>query len=59
MEAVVLKGEDIVLEEVAGPQIKDPFGRMVRKTTSAICGADLHMIHGTMTSTVVSMNVSE
>ncbi len=50
MEAVVLKGvDDIGLEQVAGPQIKDPFGGMVRIATSATCGADLHMICGTIT----------
>lgn len=38
----------ICLEEVKKPTIKDPFDALVKITTSAICGTDLHFIRGTM-----------
>lgn len=53
MKAVVFQGVgDVRLEEVPDPQIKEPFDAIVRITTSAICGTDLHMIRGTMTGMV-------
>jgi threonine dehydrogenase-like Zn-dependent dehydrogenase len=49
MKAVVWHGVgDIRLDEVAEPTIKIPTDAVVRLTTSAICGTDLHMIRGTM-----------
>ncbi|MER6325639.1 zinc-dependent alcohol dehydrogenase [Streptomyces coelicoflavus] len=49
MKAVVWKGlGDIGLEDVPEPEIKDPYDAIVRITTSAICGTDLHFVRGTM-----------
>ena len=49
MKAVVWRGVgDIRLENVKEPKIKDPTDAIVRITSSAICGTDLHMIRGTM-----------
>ncbi|OWA11835.1 glutathione-dependent formaldehyde dehydrogenase [Streptomyces sp. CS113] len=49
MKAVVWKGlGDIGLEDVPEPKIKDPYDAIVRITTSAICGTDLHFVRGTM-----------
>ncbi len=49
MKAIVFhKIGDIRLEDVPTPKIKDPFDAIVKITTSAICGTDLHMIRGTM-----------
>ncbi|MFY1693010.1 zinc-dependent alcohol dehydrogenase [Plantactinospora sp. WMMB782] len=49
MKAVTWHGVgDIRLEEVADPEIKDPTDAVVRITTSAICGTDLHFARGTM-----------
>ena len=39
---------DIRLEDVSDPQIQDPTDAIVRITTSAICGTDLHLVRGTM-----------
>jgi threonine dehydrogenase-like Zn-dependent dehydrogenase len=39
---------DIRLEDVPDPVIQDPYDAIVRITTSAICGTDLHFIRGTM-----------
>ena len=53
MKAVVFQGVgDIRLEDVPDPEIKEPFDAIVRITTSAICGTDLHMIRGTMSGMV-------
>lgn len=50
MKAVVFHGVgDIRLENVAEPKIKEPTDAIVRLTSSAICGTDLHMIRGTFT----------
>src|SRR5437763_2249211 len=52
MKAVVFHGiGDIRLEEVAEPEIKDPTDAVVRITTSAICGTDLHIVRGTFPGT--------
>ncbi len=50
MKAVVFHGiGDIRLDDVKEPKIKEPTDAIVRITSSAICGTDLHMIRGTMT----------
>lgn len=50
MKAVVWRGVgDIRYEEVELPKIQKPTDAIVRITTSAICGTDLHMIRGTLT----------
>ena len=43
---------DIRLEEVPEPQIKRPTDAIVRLTSSAICGTDLHFIRGTVSDMV-------
>lgn len=49
MKAVVFHDiGDIRLEEVSEPKIKDPFDAIVKITTSAICGTDLHFVRGTV-----------
>lgn len=49
MKAVVWHGVgDIRVDEVPDPQIQDPNDAIVRLTTSAICGTDLHFVRGTM-----------
>lgn len=49
MKAVVFHDiGDIRLDDVPEPKIMDPTDAIVRITTSAICGTDLHMIRGTM-----------
>lgn len=50
MQAVVFHGiGDIRLENVPEPKIEQPTDAIVRLTSSAICGTDLHMIRGTFT----------
>ena len=50
MKAVVFHGiGDIRLDDVPEPTIQDPNDAIVRLTSSAICGTDLHMIRGTFT----------
>lgn len=49
MKAVVFKGiGDIRMDEVPEPKLKDPTDAIIRITSSAICGTDLHLIRGTM-----------
>ena len=49
MKAVVFHGiGDIRLDDVPEPKIQEPTDAVVRLTSSAICGTDLHMIRGTM-----------
>jgi threonine dehydrogenase-like Zn-dependent dehydrogenase len=49
MKAVVFHGVgDIRLDDVPEPTIQEPTDAIVRLTSSAICGTDLHMIRGTM-----------
>ncbi|TKK90833.1 zinc-binding dehydrogenase [Herbidospora galbida] len=38
----------ISLDQVPDPEIQDPEDAVIRITTSAICGTDLHMVRGTM-----------
>lgn len=37
---------DIRLEDVPEPKIQQPTDAIIRLTASAICGTDLHMVHG-------------
>ena len=49
MKAVVFHGiGDIRLDDVPEPKIQEPTDAVVRLTSSAICGTELHMIRGTM-----------
>ncbi|MBV9454101.1 MAG: glutathione-dependent formaldehyde dehydrogenase [Rubrobacter sp.] len=53
MKAVVFHGVgDIRLDDVEEPKIQDPTDAIVRLTSSAICGTDLHMVRGTMAGMV-------
>jgi threonine dehydrogenase-like Zn-dependent dehydrogenase len=48
MKAVVFHGiGDIRLEDVPEPRIEDPTDAIVRLTSAAICGTDLHFVRGT------------
>ncbi len=50
MKAVVFHGiGDIRLDDVPEPTIQDPNDAVVRLTSSAICGTDLHFVRGTFT----------
>jgi threonine dehydrogenase-like Zn-dependent dehydrogenase len=47
MKAITLHGTgDVRVESVADPKIVDPTDVVVRITTSAVCGSDLHQYHG-------------
>jgi threonine dehydrogenase-like Zn-dependent dehydrogenase len=49
MKAVVFHGVgDIRLDDVPEQEIQEPTDAIVRLTSSAICGTDLHMIRGTL-----------
>jgi len=49
MKAVVWHGVgDIRLDDVPQPKVQEPYDAIVRMTTSAICGTDLHFVRGTM-----------
>lgn len=49
MKAVVFHGiGDIRLEDVPEPELQEPTDAIVRITTSAICGTDLHFVRGTV-----------
>lgn len=49
MRAVVFHGiGDIRLDRIDDPELKEPTDAIVRITTSAICGTDLHMVRGTL-----------
>ncbi|MFC0398763.1 zinc-dependent alcohol dehydrogenase [Paraburkholderia rhizosphaerae] len=49
MKAVVFHGiGEICLDTVPDPSIQQPTDAIVRITSSAICGTDLHMVRGTM-----------
>ena len=51
MRAVVYKGPGkVAVEEVDDPKISSPTGAIVRITSSAICGSDLHMYDGHTTA---------
>ncbi|MBI2879535.1 MAG: alcohol dehydrogenase catalytic domain-containing protein [Candidatus Rokubacteria bacterium] len=47
MKAITLHGvADVRVQEHADPRIQEPTDALVRITTSAICGSDLHYYHG-------------
>ncbi|MCR2807100.1 zinc-dependent alcohol dehydrogenase [Paenibacillus soyae] len=47
MKAVTYQGiKNVVVKEVPDPKIVKPDDMIVRLTTTAICGSDLHLIHG-------------
>ncbi|TVY03986.1 zinc-dependent alcohol dehydrogenase [Paenibacillus cremeus] len=47
MKAVTYQGiKNVVVKEVQDPKIEKPDDMIVRVTSSAICGSDLHLIHG-------------
>ena len=47
MKAITLHGPgDVRVESVADPRIVDPTDAVLRITTSAVCGSDLHQYHG-------------
>jgi S-(hydroxymethyl)glutathione dehydrogenase / alcohol dehydrogenase len=47
MKAVTYQGiKNVVVKEVPAPKIKKPDDMIVKITSSAICGSDLHLIHG-------------
>lgn len=49
MKAVILHGKgDVRVESVPDPKLHDATDAIVRITTSAICGSDLHPFHGRM-----------
>lgn len=49
MKAVVWQGVgDIGISDVPDPRVEQPTDAIVRITTSAICGTDLHLVRGTM-----------
>ncbi|EXF73151.1 alcohol dehydrogenase GroES-like domain-containing protein [Colletotrichum fioriniae PJ7] len=56
MRAVVWEGkpyEMVVKADIPLPRLKEPEDAIVRITTSAICGTDLHIYHGIMSSAEV------
>ncbi len=47
MKAVTFQGVgDVRVQDVADPRVVDPTDAVVRITTSAVCGSDLHQYHG-------------
>ncbi|NGM82711.1 glutathione-dependent formaldehyde dehydrogenase [Paenibacillus sp. 7124] len=47
MKAVTYQGiKNIAVKEVPDPKIEKPEDMIVRLTSTAICGSDLHLIHG-------------
>ncbi len=47
MKAVTYQGiKDVQIKEVEAPRIHKPDDIIVKMTTTAICGSDLHLIHG-------------
>jgi S-(hydroxymethyl)glutathione dehydrogenase/alcohol dehydrogenase len=47
MKAVTYQGiKNVVVKEVADPKIEKPDDMIVKMTSTAICGSDLHLIHG-------------
>ncbi|KIO64647.1 hypothetical protein B4064_2753 [Caldibacillus thermoamylovorans] len=52
MKAVTYQGiKDIKVKEVEAPSIKKRDDIIVKITTTAICGSDLHLIHGMIPNT--------
>jgi threonine dehydrogenase-like Zn-dependent dehydrogenase len=49
VKAVVFHGVgDIRLDDVEEPTLQEPTDAIIRLTSSAICGTDLHMVRGTL-----------
>ncbi len=49
MKAVIYQGiKDVAVKEVEDPAIQKADDIIVKVTSSAICGSDLHLIHGTI-----------
>jgi threonine dehydrogenase-like Zn-dependent dehydrogenase len=47
MKAVVFAGEGrVAVEDVPEPKLEEPGDAIVRVTRTAICGSDLHLLHG-------------
>ncbi|HYU57788.1 MAG TPA: alcohol dehydrogenase catalytic domain-containing protein [Actinomycetota bacterium] len=47
MKAVVFEDVGVVrVDEVPEPEIEEPTDAVIRVSTAAICGSDLHMLHG-------------
>ncbi|MDC3425606.1 glutathione-dependent formaldehyde dehydrogenase [Aquibacillus sp. 3ASR75-11] len=47
MKAVTFQGiKDVKVKEVANAKIENPDDILVRVTSTAICGSDLHLVHG-------------
>jgi Alcohol dehydrogenase GroES-associated/Alcohol dehydrogenase GroES-like domain len=47
VKAVVYKGsKGVAVEEVDNPKIEDPRDAIIKHTSTAICGSDLHMYEG-------------
>ena len=47
MKAVTFQGiKDVKVKEVPSPKIEKADDIVIKVTTSAICGSDLHLIHG-------------
>ena len=47
MKAVIFKGPmDVAVEDVENPKIEKPTDVIVKLTSSAICGTDLHRYDG-------------
>ena len=52
MKAIIYEGiKDVKVREVGDPQIKDNDDIIVKVTSTAICGSDLHLIHGMIPNT--------
>jgi S-(hydroxymethyl)glutathione dehydrogenase/alcohol dehydrogenase len=46
MKAVTFQGiKNVKVKEVPSPTIQKPYDIIVRVTSTAICGSDLHLIH--------------
>src|SRR3989304_2415144 len=47
MKAVTFEGPfSVAVKDVPDPEIKEPTDAILRVTTSAICGSDLHLYNG-------------
>jgi threonine dehydrogenase-like Zn-dependent dehydrogenase len=46
MRAVVYIGDGVELQNLPRPRLTEPGDAVVRVTTTAICGSDLHVVHG-------------
>ena len=52
MKAVTYQGiKDVRVKEVQDPRIEKPDDMIIKVTSSAICGSDLHLIHGMVPNT--------